>query len=371
MKTRLICTVGTSLMGNIRRLEATDPLRVAFDNQNWSQVVRSLLDKGNTAQVCGAEINSITSICQSNLLSDRIHIFFLVSDTADGQTIGKLLQSYYSDRHNPLQFEKAEFVVLTGLRDDDVHAFQQQGLKNLVRKISQQVRAYGSEALAINATGGYKAQISFAGMIGQALDIPVYYLFEKFSQVIELPPQPVSLDLTLWLENYDLFEALESAQQLEESSIEPKYLKQDILRPMLDEVVIDQVAYVALSAMGYLFHERCQRQFSRQEKLILDQVPKLDLPPEQKQIHLRDDHGKDKLQQFSEKLRRSPCVREIINSLPFNPRTIKPIRQVKPNGIVELVLIKTDEGLGICVQTTGRNLAETRAIAIHLVDSFL
>jgi hypothetical protein len=30
MKTRLICTVGTSLIGNIRRLEATDPIRVAF-----------------------------------------------------------------------------------------------------------------------------------------------------------------------------------------------------------------------------------------------------------------------------------------------------------------------------------------------------
>ena len=56
--------------------------------------------------------------------------------------------------------------------------------------------------IAINATGGYKAQISFAGMIGQALGIPVYYLFEKFSKVIKLPPQPVALDLSLWLENY-------------------------------------------------------------------------------------------------------------------------------------------------------------------------
>jgi putative CRISPR-associated protein (TIGR02619 family) len=371
MKTRLICTVGTSLIGNIRRLEETDPIRVAFDNQNWSQVVRSLLEKGNTAQVCGAEINSITSICTSNLLFDRIHILFLVSDTADGQTMGKILQSYYSDRHNPLQFEKAASVVLTGLRDDDVHAFQQQGLKNLVREISQQVRAFGSEAIAINATGGYKAQISFAGMIGQALDIPVYYLFEKFSKVIELPPQPVSLDLTLWLENCNLFEALASAQQLEKSSIEQEYLEKNLLRPMLDEVVIDQVTYVALSAMGYLFYERCQRQFSQQEKIILAQIPEADLSPEQKQIKLRDDHGKDKLQQFSEKLRRSPYVKGIINSLPFNPQTINPIKRVTANGIVDLVLIETDQGLGVCVQTTGRNLAETRAIASHLVSSLL
>jgi putative CRISPR-associated protein (TIGR02619 family) len=370
MKTRLICTVGTSLIGNIRRLEATDPIRVAFDNQNWGRLVRSLLEKGNTAQVCGAEINSITSICTSNLLLDRIHILFVVSDTVDGQTMGKILQSYYSDRHNPLQFEKAESVVLTGLRDDDVHAFQQQGLKNLVREISQQVRAFGSEAIAINATGGYKAQISFAGMIGQALDIPVYYLFEKFSKVIELPPQPVSLDLTLWLENCDLFEALASAQQLEKSSIE-KYLEQNLMRPMLDEVVIDQVTYVALSAMGYLFYERCQRQFSQQEKIILAQISKTDLPPEQKKIKLRDDHGKDVLQKFSERLRRSPYVKGIINSLPFNPQTINPIKRVTADGIVDLVLTETNQGIGICVQTTGQNLAETRAIASHLISSFM
>ncbi|MEA2059529.1 MAG: hypothetical protein U9P10_03190 [Thermodesulfobacteriota bacterium] len=70
-----------------------------------------------------------------------------------------------------------------------------------MRIIGEIVRAYGSEQILINATGGYKAQISFAGMIGQALDIPVCYMFERFAEVIELPPQPVSLDLGFWIEN--------------------------------------------------------------------------------------------------------------------------------------------------------------------------
>jgi putative CRISPR-associated protein (TIGR02619 family) len=370
MKTRLICTVGTSLLGNIRRLEATDPIRVAFESQNWSQVVRSLLDRTNTEQVCGAEINSITSICASEILGDRVHVLFLVSDTADGKNMGEIFRQYYSHRQNPLQFAKAEARTLTGLRDDDVNAFQQEGLKNLVRMISQEVRQYSAEAIAINATGGYKAQISFAGMIGQALEIPVYYLFEKFSKVIALPPQPVSLDLSLWLENYNLFEGLETELQLRKKDIDSEYLNKDTLNSMLESEEIDGTEYVTLSAMGYLFHERCRQQFAKQSITLLALVPQTDMEPEQKQIHLRDDHGKDILMDMAKRLRRSPYVTGITNSLPFNPKAKNPIRRVRADGLVELVLTKTDAGIGLCVQTTGRNLVEANTIALHLRDKF-
>ncbi|GAJ18805.1 unnamed protein product, partial [marine sediment metagenome] len=38
-------------------------------------------------------------------------------------------------------------------------------------------------------------------------------------------------------------------------------------------------------------------------------------------------------------------VTEIINSLPYNPFNSKFIRQVFPNGNVEIILTKTDKGL--------------------------
>jgi putative CRISPR-associated protein (TIGR02619 family) len=369
MKTRLICTVGTSLLGNVRRLDAADPIRVAFESQNWTQVARSLLDRSNTEQVCGAEVNSITSICNAEMLGDRVHLLFLVSDTADGQTIGEILQHYYSHRQNPLNFTQVQVVKLAGLRDDDVTAFQQEGLKNLVRVISQEVRKYSSEAIAINATGGYKAQISFAGMIGQALDIPVYYLFEKFSKVIVLPPQPVSLDLGLWLENYQLFEGLET-DFLEVSAVDQDYLADERLLSMVETEGIDGVTHVELSAMGYLFHERCRQQYAKQMTTLLSLVPQTDEDPQKKPIHLREDHGKDRLMKLAEQLRRSPYVMSIVNSLPFNPKAQNPIRRTKADGLVELVLTETDRGLGLCVQTTGRTVAETNAIALHLKEKY-
>ena len=86
-------------------------------------------------------------------------------------------------------------------------------------------------------------------------------------------------------------------------------------------------------------------------------------PPMNKEISLRDDHGKDRLMAFSKKLVRSPYVEEILNSLPFNPNEKKFIKDIGNDGIIECVLFWYDEGFGIVVKTTGRNKRETELIA--------
>jgi putative CRISPR-associated protein (TIGR02619 family) len=367
MQNTLICTVGTSLFNNLKNAEVS--IKGIFEANNWNQLSLLLLQQPNSARVCGAEINSITSICEKNLLSVRLSLIFLVSDTEDGRRTGQLLKLYYENSSNTLQFERVEVRVLEGLRDDDVKAFKQRGLKNLVREISTEARNFSPEVLAINATGGYKAQISFAGMIGQALGIPVYYLFEKFSEVIELPPQPISLDLGFWLNNYLIFEQLETEQTLEKSKLERSF-KSEYLESLIDEEVVDDVTLVSLSAMGVLFNERSRLQFAKQETSLLSLIPKDDTEPERKPIKLRDDHGKDVLQTFAEKMRRSPYVKKIVNSLPFNSRRINPILRTDPDRKIEFVMTWTDRGYGLCIQTTGRNLPETNSIALHLKKEF-
>ncbi|MEQ8971857.1 MAG: putative CRISPR-associated protein [Coleofasciculus sp. C1-SOL-03] len=368
MRNTLICTVGTSLFNNLK-FSQEESIKQAFEGKNWNQLSRLLLQRKNNERICGAEINSITSICEKGFLNPRIRLIFLVSDTADGQVIGEILKLYYNNASNPLQFEQVEVRVLEGLRDDDVKTFKQQGLKNLVCEISTEVRNFSPEVIAINATGGYKAQISFAGMIGQALEIPVYYLFEKFSEVIELPPQPVALDLVFWLNNYLFFEQLADKNLIAKSELEES-LKCGYIESIIDEEWIDNTSYIALSAMGVLFHERSRLQFDKQESTRLSLIPMDDTEPEKKSISIRDDHGKDVLQVFAQKIRRSPYVKRVVNSLPWNPRRTNPIRRTKPNGIVEFVLTWTDQGLGLCIETTGRDLVETNTIALHLAKEF-
>ncbi|MFP4255145.1 MAG: putative CRISPR-associated protein [Halothece sp.] len=367
MRNTLICTVGTSLVGNLSRSEGD--LQTAFSQQNWQQVARLLNQLENTDRACGAEINSISRICEKNLLDQPLRLIFLVSETEAGKATGQLLKQYYQNVKNPIQFETVEVRILKGLRDDDVKAFRQEGLKNLVREISTEVQKFSSEAIAINATGGYKAQISFAGMIGQALEIPVYYLFERFSEVIELPPQPIALDLGFWINNYLAFEQLEAEETLPKSELLQEFDTR-YFSTLLDEEIIENTSVVSLSATGMLFHQRSRLQFQKQQTTLLSLVPKTDISPDEKAIHLREDHGKDILLKFAKKLIQSPYVTKIINSLPFNPYQNHPLRASKENGIIELVLTETDQGLGLCVQTTGRNSKETSAIAIHLVDQF-
>ncbi|MBD2384746.1 putative CRISPR-associated protein [Cylindrospermum sp. FACHB-282] len=368
MRNTLICTVGTSLLNNLKYAE--ESIKQVFDDRNWNQLALLLLQRKNSDRICGAEINSITSICEKKLLAARIRLIFLVSDTDDGKNTGNILKLYYDNKkNNSLFFEKVEVRVLEGLRDDDVKAFKQQGLKNLVKEISTEVRKFTPEAIAINATGGYKAQISFAGMIGQALEMPVYYLFEKFSEVIELPPQPVALDLAFWLNNYLLFAQLEDEPTIEELQLEAN-LESEYLYSLIDKETLGETNVVSLSAMGVLFNERCRLQFAKQETTILSLVPKDETEPSRKAINLRDDHGKDILQEFSERICYSPYVKKIINSLPFNPKRTNPIRRTTDKGIVEFVLTWTSAGLGICIETTGRNLAETNTIALHLQKEF-
>jgi len=89
-----------------------------------------------------------------------------------------------------------------------------------------------------------------------------------------------------------------------------------------------------------------------------------------KEINLRDDHGKDVLLLFAKRIVISPYVTKIINSLPFNPNEKKFIRKIYPNGQIEIVLINTDQGLGIIIQTTGRNIKETEVIAYKLEKKY-
>ncbi len=89
-----------------------------------------------------------------------------------------------------------------------------------------------------------------------------------------------------------------------------------------------------------------------------------------KPISLRDDHGKDVLYEFSKKICKSPYVEGIINSLPFNSHEKRFVHKISANGVVECVLCWTDEGYGIAVQTTGRNIRETEKIAGLLKDEF-
>jgi putative CRISPR-associated protein (TIGR02619 family) len=274
----LICTVGTSLKSNLER----DP-----DRKNWAdlyaqgrlrELARALTSLPPQDRLLGAEINSIDSIISRGILTTPIRLYLLVSDTEDGRNIGELLKLYYLEEPNPRRFEQAEWQVLQGLTDANSQTFRREGLRHLVTAVAEIARKWRPEQVVINATGGYKAQISFAGLIGQALDIPVCYLFERFSEVITLPPQPVSLDLSFWLAHAHRFYLLASDQGEPEDyeALDPRFAS------LVELVPVDGEQLAGLTAMGQLFHETFRYRFAREKSQLLP--PDAGLAPEQKKI---------------------------------------------------------------------------------------
>lgn len=258
----LICTIGTSFYTNLSKLKDTDPdttlaaLAQAYSLKDWQRVAELLHDLESTERLCGAEINSVTDLLKQGFI-EQGHLHLLHSDTCDGRAIAKTLQFYFQ-----LDGWQVTTHCVEGLRDDDPRAFRTHGLRNLAKIFGERVRETGAEFCAINATGGYKAQIAIAVLMGQALDIPVYYKHEHFDAIIPFPPMPVALDFSIWQRASGMFMVLSKPNACERW----EQFKDDWderFEPLVNREEIDDEDYLELSAMGQIFHETFRTRFQQ------------------------------------------------------------------------------------------------------------
>ena len=281
----LLCTVGTSLffpnLSGLRRTLADDAARPddkktikpgfrpvaenlasAYEAADWAAVSAALANLPPTERLCGAEINSIASLIANEYAPTNAGVYFFHSDTADGRAIAEILVRFHRGRgHAPV-----EAVPVLDLQDQDPKRFRTKGLRNLAKVLCEKVRAHSSAACAINATGGYKAQIAVAVLLGQALGIPVYYMHERFSEIIAFPPLPIALDFEMWMCASGLLGALER-EPVKKDSIQDEW--DEKYESLVDAVAIDGVDFLELSAAGQIFHETFRERFRTDKDRVL------------------------------------------------------------------------------------------------------
>jgi len=283
----VICTVGTSLFRpNLAGLRADDPepnrqaLARAYAACDWEAVAAGLGTHGPTDWLCGAKINSLASLVAKGYAAANANLVFCHSDTADGQAIGRILEVYFRRAgHSSVQAR-----TITDLQDRDPRLFRTRGLRNLAREVCKVIRDYGAASCAINATGGYKAQIAIAVLMGQALGVPVYYKHELFDEIIAFPPMPVALDFEAWMRLSGLLFVLQA-------DLQPADLVEDYpgdaetLESLVDRETVDGVDYLELSPTGQIFHETFRERF----RTTCDQVLPPPVPTGQKKPpHVKD-----------------------------------------------------------------------------------
>lgn len=268
----LICTVGTSLfVPNLNRLCETPPddpikrdIADCYRDKNWHGVAECLQQIPDSDQVCGAEINSIASLIFNGYVAPYCGLYFMHSDTNDGNTIATILVEYFRMKgHSPV-----EMVAIKDLQDTDPKRFRTKGLRELARQICKVIRDRTPAACAINATGGYKAQIAIAVLLGQAIEVPVFYKHERFPEIISFPPMPVALDFELWMKASGMLFDLErnpepTAKALYEEEWNEKY------ECLVEQQEIDGIKYIDLSPTGQIFHETFRERFRNQKDQVL------------------------------------------------------------------------------------------------------
>ena len=262
----LLCTIGTSLLypnlSNLIREQQTDPICIAlakaYSARNWSAVATELRQIDPTERICGAEINSVTDLLTQGVV-ERGYLHLFHSETDDGKAIAETLEAYFKqDRW------EVEIHCVKGLRDDEPDLFRTQGLRNLAKLFGEQVRESRQNYIpcAINATGGYKAQIAIAVLMGQALDIPVYYKHERFDAIIPFPPMPVALDFSLWERASGMFMVLSKRDACEPwKRFEDDW--DERFEPLVNRVEIEGEDCLELSATGQIFHETFRSRFQQ------------------------------------------------------------------------------------------------------------
>ncbi|MDO8655505.1 MAG: putative CRISPR-associated protein [bacterium] len=267
----VICTVGNSLYNDIAIAIESGALREteeALDIANEVSFCAFVKQLPDGDQLCGAEIRSLSHLVTDGYLRKHASALELIVQNTDrGRLIGRAIRH----REEGRMFKSVTVHSIVGLQDLDYDEFTNVGLQNLLLKIASLVRYHNlnGSRVGIVATGGLKAQVAFATLVGQLFQTPVFYLSKEFQRIVKLPPMPIAPDVNLWLENVSLFWELDGRSSLLSESdlcdalgldnlacVDPRIYN---LLERIEEADEDgePVAVYALSAVGVLFNDYC------------------------------------------------------------------------------------------------------------------
>jgi len=367
----LIATVGASLYVNIGK---NDRFKELYESERLEELAKKLLDykiKQENERMLGAEINSVESIIKEGYIEERKNLYFLISDTKIGEKVGKLLETYFKNSKE-YSFEKVEVKKIERLDDEKREDFKRYGLKNLVKSMSAILKEHGPSTI-INATGGYKAQIAFALALGQGMNIPVYYQFERFPTVIKLPPLPLSLDYKLYLDYLYFIDQFDDEGFIEytpEISNQYKVLDER-LTPLFSVEKIDNKKYIELNPMGQVFIESAKQFFNLTKK---DQ---LSLKHRKNELIMQysnsEEHSKKIILEFNleDKFKKLDFIEKVYVKGGNEKEVSGKRNKVKIFGDEIKIVLNTKKGtLYLGVQTTAEN-AEEMLLAKEKIEEFI
>lgn len=183
----ILTTVGTSLLQNAKRDLGQDTASATMLQDYVSYT---------PPEKASAETNSL-----SRLIRDGNRLIFLSSHTKKGRLCADVLCRHYEKLGYVTECKEIMDLHYTESR------FKMRGLRSLVATMVELIkreRDMGCK-VHINATGGFKAEIAYATLVGLLFNVKVFYMHEIFRDIIELPSVPVTWNYNLLADYEDFF----------------------------------------------------------------------------------------------------------------------------------------------------------------------
>jgi putative CRISPR-associated protein (TIGR02619 family) len=206
--------------------------------------VTNFLRLVNNDTEASAETNSLQRILH-RLQNGESKLVFLHSQTDEGRLCAEVLQSYYSGRGFEVECREIQY-----LNYRESH-FKFRGLRSLVNELVNLISSEREKGntVYINATGGFKAEIAYATLVGILFDVRVYYIHEAFQDIIEMPPVPLDWDYSQLVEH-------EEALKWFSEDLRPKKEAESVIKTLPQEIrllLLEEEGYVFLSPAGEAF----------------------------------------------------------------------------------------------------------------------
>ena len=270
----IISTVGTSILAGFdgylkdkngeqtkeiykearkRKIDKKDEKKLFDLAEEYYEKQLKGLDK-NSYHNLSAEINALLKIGKEDAYVSEDKLYFLVSDTTEGEICGKLVKEFCEKY---FEAKKTEVITIKGLQVYDAKKFETEAINNFVDEVININGKYDKSAynVILNATGGYKAVIPYSTLLGTVFGLPVYYIFERSNQLIKLPNAPISFDTKLLEELGELIYDIENDYIKLNDFLKRTGISYNELEKYAGAIVIED-ELVTLTPLGRLLYKR-------------------------------------------------------------------------------------------------------------------
>lgn len=140
------------------------------------------MDNDEHLHKLSAEIHSLARMP----LTPEDTVVLFASETLDGLVCARAVARYLQDRGFDAVVETVE-----GLQVLDAEKFAKKAVVNYLKVVLRYIDSHGAMNCVLNPTGGFKALVPYAVLLGMIRRVECRYIFEFSTQLISFPPLPV------------------------------------------------------------------------------------------------------------------------------------------------------------------------------------